>query len=240
MHTANPHQLDSVLGTLSSKTLTASSIFEAQKKLHIIANNTEDKFGFAYEFYQACQKKERTSEFNKNIFVKLLNRFNELATELIHKVEFVDLVKPNAIDSKIMDVDFLYFTYKHKATHILEKLLEKRSIVDKTIAFTFMATPDPDTFHSMVSPMESYELVGFSTPPNNYHSEESRKKKSSLFDNVKEGVLLDDLEINGCTKRLTGVNANEFGTPGNVSHKMKGRILQSLMRNAAEGLRPSF
>lgn len=99
------HTLDDVLSTLSSKTLTVSTIAQAQKNLRECAKNADDKFGLAYDFYKACQKKERTTEYNKNIFVKLLNRFNELATEMIHKVDLVDLAKPSA-NEKEKDVDF--------------------------------------------------------------------------------------------------------------------------------------
>ena len=51
------------------------------------------------------KKKERKTEYNHGIYVRLLNRFNDLANELLNKIDFRDLVKP--VDQNApQDIDF--------------------------------------------------------------------------------------------------------------------------------------
>jgi hypothetical protein len=156
------------------------------------------------------KEKERKTEYNHGIYVRLLNRFNDLATELLNKIDFRDLVKP--VDSSThQDIEFLYFTHRYEAGVKLEKLVNNKSLKNRVMAFTMLAHKVKEG--PATATAKSTEVVSKqnnSTQPR----EEAQPAEGS--------TEMPDLG----------------GT--NLASRMKGRILQVLMRNITAGARPAF
>lgn len=83
--------------------------------------------------------KERKTDYNHGIYIRLLNRFNDLANELLNKIDFRDLVKPLDLNAP-QDIEFQYFTHRYDAGKILEKLAAKKQLQNKSVAFTLLTS----------------------------------------------------------------------------------------------------
>jgi hypothetical protein len=144
------------------------------------------------------KEKERKTEYNHGIYVRLLNRFNDLATELLNKIDFRDLVKP--VDSS---------THRYEAGVKLEKLVNNKSLKNRVMAFTMLAHKVKE------GPAKASE-----------EAQVSRGDKSpQLKEERPEGDRNTDMPELGGT---------------NLASRMKGRILQVLMRNITAGARPAL
>jgi hypothetical protein len=154
------------------------------------------------------KEKERKTEYNHGIYVRLLNRFNDLATELLNKIDFRDLVKP--VDSSThQDIEFLYFTHRYEAGVKLEKLVNNKSLKNRVMAFTMLAHRVKE------GPAKASEEAQVSSRDKSPQPKEERPKGDRNTDMPNLG-----------------------GT--NLASRMKGRILQVLMRNITAGARPAL
>lgn len=135
--------------------------------------------------------KERKTEYNHGIYIRLLNRFNDLANEVLNKIDFRDLVKPLDVNAP-HDIEFLYFTHRYDAGKVLEKLTEKKQGMNKLFAFTMMSRKTVEVEKENQSP--TFDLPPVQKPKK--IKEEEAPKNTAPIANLKISNMLKGRLLN--------------------------------------------